>query len=210
MIELIYENYPRVIMTSKARRFKYYIKGKNEPKAKKYQDVTKYKYKLFKNGKYYLVDLNDKLVIANPKAANTPKYITISGQDIWSMNMHPAMRAKIASELHIFFKKEINKIKNIDFYPLEIKVEIHDTIKYKKSYWDVDNRALIYNKTFMDTLTECGKIKDDCNIYVTAPPAPIFIPINEGETSKLVYIIKKCEDDRILSFFKKNNILTKF
>jgi hypothetical protein len=204
VIIIEYPNYPRKILLSKKRMTKYFVKGKNEPKTKKYQ-TQDYRYKRFKDGKEYLVDKDNKPVIANPRACGTPKYQIISGQDVWAQTLYYQLRCKISQELHKFFKEKIKDLPVITFYPLKIEMEIHDTVKFKNSYWDVDNRALIYNKTFMDTLTECGKIIDDKNIYVPSPPSPHFVPIEEGETPKLVYIIKQTDDRRMLNFYKNLN-----
>lgn len=84
----------------------------------------------------------------------------------------------------------------------------------KETNWDVDNRGLFYCKIFLDVLQgtpmiEKSKIKgdkgrliktskeiipNDNRFYVTQPPVPLFVPIEDTTKRKLVFLIY--HDDR--------------
>lgn len=201
-------NYIREVNLSKARRIKYYELGKKPPKAKKYLDTTKYKYqKIAELGnKIYLIDLETmQRVVANPKAAGTPRNITINGQKIYNGEVGKHIRNKILSEIKDSFKPYINQLQTITKFPISITVEIHDTIRDSISHnlWDIDNRSYPYIKAFQDCLTgNRGRnkkiIPDDNVLYITQPPAPKFIPVKYSSERKLVFIITEETDKRII------------
>lgn len=202
--------YLRKVKLSESRLVKYYEKGKNHPKAKRYQDKTKYDWQKF-NQKTFLVDLETgEKVISNPRAAGTPRYITINGQKIYNGEASKHIRNKVLSAIKESFAPYVNKLSEITEFPLVLELEVHDTIREgsSNSLWDVDNRAWPYIKAFQDCLTgnkdKTGKyrnkqiIPDDCVLFITQPPVPKFLPIEEEKDRKLVFRIKKEKDDRIL------------
>ena len=203
-------NYIRTVKLSEARKKKYYEKGKKEPKAKKYLDTSKYEWKTFK-GRQFLVDLaTNERVVANPRAAGTPSIATINGQKIYNNEIEKHTRNKMLGAIKNSFAPYINKLDVIEEFPLKIEMEIHDVIREPSSnaLWDVDNRAWPYIKAFQDCLTgnkdADGKkrnrqiIPDDNVLFITRPPSTTYIPIDPEEERKLVFIIKKETDPRIL------------
>ena len=71
-------------------------------------------------------------------------------------------------------------------------MELHDVIG--RGDWDLDNRAWVYLKVFLDTLTSNGVIFDDSIKYITQMPNPVFFPVETKEESKFVF--KFYQDDR--------------
>ena len=151
--------YIREVKLSDSRLRKYYERNKKEPKAKKYEDRSKYDWKPVKpypKNRLFLVDLETgERVIANPKAAGTPRIMTINGQKIYNAEMHPNVRNKVMKEIKKSFKPYIDQMDKITRYPIKINLEVHDTIREQSShnYWDLDNRSYPYIKAFQDCLT---------------------------------------------------------
>ena len=210
-IEIEIPDYIRTVELSKSRRQRYYEKGKKLPTAKKYLDDSKYEWQTF-NRRVFLVDKQTmKKVVSNPKSAGTPRILTINGQKIYNGEVAKQMRNKVLLEIKKSFAPYLNKLDVIsaDSYPLKITLEIHDEIYAgSKSLWDADNRAWPYIKAFQDCLTGSIKegssrnkqiIPDDNILWITRPPATVFIPLEEGETRKLVFIIESEDDKRILN-----------
>jgi len=206
--------YIREIKLSEARIKKYYELGKKHPKSEKFNDKTKYEYKEVPGyGKRkFLVDLKTgERVVANPRAAGTPRVLTINGQKIYNGEVSKHIRNKVLSEIKTSFIPYIEKLNEIKNFPICIEMEIHDVIREpnSKSLWDLDNRAWPYIKAFQDCLTgnkdKQGKkrnkvvLKDDNVLYITQPPVPKFIPVEKEDDRKLVFIIKEETDQRILS-----------
>lgn len=161
-------------------------------------------------------NVEQKLVIANPKVASTPRLYTINGQDFYSGNLQPIVRAKVVSEIKKFFVDSLvnqNGDTPIFFshleehlFPLIVVCEVHDTIKNKfdktKSEngveWDIGNRAYLpYLKTMLDLLAtgEITKevpapfqpiLKADDRLHI-AGEMVLFKPIPEYETRKLIF-----------------------
>lgn len=205
--------YIRQVKLSDSRIKKYYEKGKKEPKAKKYLDTTKYAWKKDRSGRIFLIDLaTEEKVIANPRAAGTPRYITINGQKIYNGEASKHIRNKVLSAIKESFAPYVNKLKPINFedFPLRIELEVHDIIREpnSNSLWDVDNRAWPYVKAFQDCLTgntdKKGKLRnkqiipDDNVLYITQPPVPRFVPVDDEEERKLVFTIVREKDPRVL------------
>lgn len=205
--------YIRQVKLSDSRLKKYYEKGKKEPKASKYKDTEKYVWKKFNDGRIFLVELETgERVLANPRAAGTPRYITINGQKIYNGEASKHIRNKILSEIKESFAPYVNKLApiNLEDFPIRIELEVHDIIREpsSNSLWDVDNRAWPYVKAFQDCLTgntdKKGKkrnkqiIPDDNVLYITQPPVPKFVPVDNEEDRKLVFTIVREKDPRVL------------
>ena len=206
--------YIRQVKLSDARMKKYYEKGKKAPKAQKYNDSTKYAWKRWSNGKAYLTELaNGERVIANPRAAGTPRLITINGQKIYNGEASKHIRNKILSAIKEQMAPYVNKLDPIglEHFPLKLELELHDIIREPSSHslWDVDNRSWPYIKAFQDCLTgnrdKNGKkrnkqvIPDDNVLWITQPPVPKFVPVDKEEDRKLVFTIVKDTDKRIIN-----------
>ncbi len=208
-VKLEFPDYPRKVEISKARKTKYYTPIK-PAKAKIYNNRAKYQY-LNKPGDkgLFLYDLLTGLkVIANPKAQGTPKYETINAQSIYNQHMTSFTRAKIIIFLHKYFDDAFNEnpkllevIKNMSIEaPLKMELEIHDTIKVEnRSYWDTNNRSWFYVKAFEDVLVKKGILKDDNTLFIPRSCAPVHIPISDTNNRKLVFIISKEDDPRIIN-----------
>lgn len=168
------------VKLSNKRRAKYYTKKSKIPK--------KYKELKFKNG--FLVDVDGKKVVSNPRSVGTPKLKKINGQEIYSGMPHH-MRAKIVKTIKDFYKKHLKNIDPVDSFPIQIEMELHAPIEVGN--WDLDN-LWIYNKCFQDALTDLGIIPDDNIQYITKPASPLFFPVENMEDRKLVYRIYS--DDR--------------
>ena len=207
-------NYIRQVELSKARQVKYYELGKKLPKAKKYEDKTKYDFQEIPGFgiRKFLIDLHTKQrVIANPKAAGTARHVVINGQKIYNGEVDKHVRNKVLSEIKKSFIPYINQLDIILKFPIRIRCEIHDVIRENNggSLWDLDNRSWPYIKAFQDCLTgnrnkdlllQCKKVIPDDNIlYITQAPLPLFIPVNTEEERKLVFIIEEEVDPRILT-----------
>ncbi len=83
-------DYIERIQLSKSRRPKFFQKGDNIPK--RYRDERFFNF----NGRGVLVNVDtEERVIANPRAAGTPREKRINGQDIWS-GMDHFLRSKKA------------------------------------------------------------------------------------------------------------------
>ena len=207
-------NYIRDIKLSNARLRKYYEKGKALPKAKKYLDDSVYEWKVFKDNREFLTEIETgERVISNPRSAGTPRILRINGQKLYNGEITKHLRNKVLSSIKSQFSKYINTLEVIDAdqYPLKLTLEIHDTIHAEgsSSLWDADNRSWPYIKAFQDCLTgntdKEGKrrnkqiIPDDNILFITGPPATRFIPIEEGDTRKLVFTIESEDDERVLN-----------
>lgn len=210
IVQLTIPNYIRQVELSKARKPKYYELVNGKPKTKvplKYQSAD-YLYRPIKSGKSFKQILCDAKtgvpVVANPKAAGTPKLYTINNQDLYNSNVHTFTRNKIVKEITRSFEPYLLKMEPIpeEYFPITITMEVHDLIHdplLKNQEWDMDNRGQgWYSKVFQDLLKKAGKIPDDNIRFITGPPAPIFCPINPGQDRKLVFIINRDTRKEIL------------
>lgn len=154
-------------------------------------------------------------IIANDKVVGTPKIIPIKGQDFYSSNIREFTRGIIMNAIKECYEPFLNSFPVINAYPIRIVCEIHDTIKnyYDNTdkeglgkAWDVDNYAYPYMKAFPDVLQALGKIRNDDRLHITQPPSPIFVPIENHNDRKLVFIIYK--DDR--EIINQNKIYNEF
>lgn len=156
---------------------------------------------------YTLIDIETKTrVIANSTQSGKPKKVIIKGQDIYSGNLNEFTRAKIVNELKADYKSKLEFDSegnaNLDLlfavsdYPVVIEMELIDTVKdyYDNTKegegrgWDVDNRALLYRKTFIDFLVENNVLVDDDRLHVRGGGS-IFTPCERFEDRKLIFRI---------------------
>ncbi len=209
-------NYIRKYLAAKSIRPKYYVKGKNEPKAKKYLSA-RYKYVINSSDKYkremlYDTALNE-FVLANPTKAGNERWKIINGG-----NAQDYDRGKSMEAIKSFFTPFVQAIikEPITQFPLLIEVDLYDYVKddiSKGQDWDIGNRLYIHNKAFMDLLIPkrtskelgLGLIPDDNIKYVISDPRNRFIPIETG-IPKLVYRIYQdiSEEVKILEKYRKN------
>jgi len=177
-------DYIQRIQLSKSRRPKYYQRGVNIPK--RYKDERLFNF----NNKGVLVNVQtEERILANPRAAGTPREKRINGQDVWS-GMDHHLRSKIARELKAYFKDKYKKARiaplRRNMYPIGVCMDFYKPLG--EADWDLDNHALIYRKCSLDALK--GLIEDDSVLYVREIPTRYY-PIDQEESTKLVITIYK-------------------
>ena len=214
-----YENYIRKVLLSKERRAKYYVLGKNEPKAIMYQSA-RYRWEPFKvtfKGKstiqYHLYDLAlRKRVIANPKTAGKARYEVINGQRLYNGKLAEHTRNKVVKAIGDYFDKQVSKLQPIPikFFPIRLHCFVYDHFTddiSKQQDWDLFNRFLLYGKVFEDCLVKNKVIPDDNRRYVTQSCSPVYVPIDENQKRKLKFIATQDTRSEIInSEFYKNDI----
>lgn len=166
--------------------------------------------------KYIVINkITKEKIIANQSQVGKPKFITISGQDIFSGNLREHLKGTIFQAIKQSFAPYVKDIPVISNYPVRIKMYIYDTVKNFNdntikndtgTRWDLGNRAYPYGKAFLDLLVTGtdgtnklieSKLIDDDRLHVTEDPqGGIFVPLSDNDDSKrkLVFIIK--EDKR--------------
>ncbi len=138
-------------------------------------------------------------VVANPSKVGTPNIYLINGQHIYSGLLRDFALGKVIGAIKECYKPCIAFLPVITEYPIDIECELHDTIKsvYGNSkgrignHWDVDNYTYPYLKAFPDLLKTEGKIRDDDRLHIPGTIGVKFIPIENHEDRKLVFIISK-------------------
>lgn len=140
-----------------------------------------------KGRKNVLTRLSDGVILtSNPGIAGKPRYKKVNGQDIYNGNVSRQSRASLVKNIHLYlheFINKINKIENIELFPLtlEIMFYIHDQGKHNI---DNDNKW-IWTKCIQDTLVECEKIVDD-NPHIVSRNESETILIPEDQEQKLI------------------------
>lgn len=186
LLEVIIPDYIKRIETAKARRPKYFEKDKTKL-ADKYKNKigTLYSWTMVK-GKLLLHDINGELVLANPKACGTPRYMNINSNHIYAGYSSPHQRALIVNSIKASFTKYF-KGKKITEFPIIFKMDVYDkyaeqnSAEAKKSQ-DLDNAVGLYSKCTLDLMTKLKVIPDDNLKYVRE----INYEFIESETRKLV------------------------
>ena len=130
-------------------------------------------------------------VIKNPRVAGTPKLKKINGQDFYSGNVIPQVRAKMIMEMKKFFSDHFKGIPAIstEHYPVEMELEIHYTIK--NDFFDIDNLGWVYTKVIQDVLKDEGIIPDDDIRYIRKSGGCQFVSVDNEDDRKIVIRIKK-------------------
>lgn len=140
------------------------------------------------------------------------KFIKINGQRLYS-GLNPHVRSAIVNRMHKYLEPYIEEVFGDlsldDLLPLRIRLEVHVPINYgdvrmvkgelkwkvpKEGYeasWDVDN-LWIWGKTFNDTLTQLGHLKDDSATFVQASGEVKHVKVDTFDDRKLIFIITKC------------------
>jgi Holliday junction resolvase RusA-like endonuclease len=193
MIRINIFDFPRKVEISKARKVKYFKQTDELPEKYKHAQYT-----WKKKGKYtYLFDTAyDEFVIKNPKAAGTPRYAYVSGNEIYA-RMHERIRIKIVGAVKDSFKEAICKtvkdkedfLRHVRF-PVSIRMEIYTPYDYAN--WDVDN-LWIYHKCFLDAMKDLGIFEDDNILFVREAGATKFFPLSPDETPLMSFFITNSE-----------------
>lgn len=210
--------YVRDFMKSEHMNPKYFEKGKNNKLPAQYRDNARLKadgvYE--PNSKYgwrefpvirkkikcnvdFLVDLSTgERVIMNPEKVGKPSVQNINGQDFYSGKLFRGQKDKLLGTIKDQFRQFMAVIPKIDRFPLQIEVELYDTIVdndfSKGQAWDVLNRWYPYAKCVEDVLKKgkdkkaagLGIIPEDDRLFITKPPAVIFCPVETSNQRKLV------------------------
>lgn len=166
--KVIIPDYLTHIQLSQARRAKYYTKDDLfiEAIPKKYmKDGIEFD----KKGRAINAKTKEVLV-KNSRSAGTPRFWKINGQDLWSGNLHHSTRSKLNEQLHKHFAKfiieQIQVEQRTSFIPLKENERLFVSFLFKgkvEQSQDIDNLAIIYVKTFVDTLTQYSN-KNQSNI----------------------------------------------
>jgi hypothetical protein len=145
-----------------------------------------------------------KPVIANQTKAGKPNIQVINGQNIYNHTASPFTTGKIFDNIkEMYYQKfitippiklELLRKKFEGNYPLQIEVELGDTVKnfYDNTkegngrIWDVGNRTDPYMKTFLDFITKGLKdvkplIEEDDRLHVTTGNNSHFTPVATHE-----------------------------
>lgn len=198
LLEVSIPQYIKHVKLSNKRRPKYYKLGDKIPK--KY---STYKYKKFKTGKQkktelFLIDPEGNRVVSNPRAAGTPSWKKINGQDIYNQNLHFRVRSKIIKEMKSFFNAHFkNEVPlSVDDLPVYPQMEVHDVIG--NGDWDSDNHFWVYNKVIQDVAVFNKVIPDDSIRYITRTPEILYFPVEKEEDRKMVYRLYQEDRPEIL------------
>lgn len=213
--------YIRRALMSKARKKRYYERGKKKPPDKFYRNIDKYSWLEFPNGKEYLVERATKeRVIANPRTAGSEKWKVINGQKIYSGQIARWDKEKMMTQIRESYIPFLEEVDPITEFPLRILAELHDTyrdVNPTDPDWDIDNRFYPYGKAFPDVLMGWPKwvkgvieyqtrilIPEDHRGYITQPPTPLFCPIEDSENRKIVFKIYQDLRPEILVHYAYN------
>lgn len=200
--EISFDNYPQRIKISNKRKAKFYTHEK-QIKSKKYKDRSKYDFK-GPGGK--LIDLEtNAVVIANPKSVGTARYKKITSQALYNRQTDPFTGGKIMHLLKTEFCKKLKDIPPIDV-PVKITIELYEYPRVNEQRWDLENKLTVYAKAFNDALTgykvkgvnTITPILEDDDVFHITSYMHRFIPIEENEEPKMVFIIEEETDKRSL------------
>lgn len=206
LLEVVIPDYIERIQTAKARRPKYFEHGKGKL-ADKYKNKigTLYSWTMVK-GKLLLHNFDGELVISNPKAVGTPRYMNIKGNSIYSGFSSPHQRALMVTTIKNSFTKYF-KGKQITNFPITFKLAVYNkyievnSVDDKKSQ-DVDNLCVVYSKCILDLMTKLKVIPDDNLKYVRE----INYEFIESDTRKLIITCYKYKTkEKKTKFLKKDN-----
>jgi hypothetical protein len=174
---------------------------------------------------------NGRPVLANPRTAGKPRYRYFNLNNIYSTGtpferVHASLDIKSIKN-HAF--KYVKDIKPIDkkFYPLQITIEIHCTLKNNHDnkdvfgqIWDGDNKADLYKKPLVDLLCNNntknkypyeGIIIDDDRFLVRSIAYIVPLPEERYEDRYIRIIISSLKDERFINnklikqYYKKFN-----
>jgi hypothetical protein len=217
---IVIPDYIRYVKLSNSRVKKYYEENKKKVPERFLNE--KYGYVKHKRGSRLVSLLTDlqtrEPVIANPRSHGTPKIAIINGQGIYDQSIQKQQRDVMMKAIKNSFKEYVNQLPEINV-PVRIYAELHDVILNPNGRtWDLDNRFYMYQKAFQDCLTGNHQngiaqnkiiLRDDSNIYVTQAPSPLFVPIEEHEERKIVFIFCEEKDPRIINNEKFNQLREK-
>lgn len=194
------------VQTAKKRRKQYYKKKNGKWKPKKLPKTYKKKldegtYSISKRG--YLLDEDGERIIKNKQTAGKPRYETLSGNKLLSGYGSPFTRAKLARGLKDFYRPFVQGYildhGSIQKFPLRVTWGLYTTVEDAPN-WDLFN-LFFYYKYFEDSLHETTEksekkyngeklkqfIPDDNVKYITWPPGPKLIPVDNWKDRKFIF-----------------------
>lgn len=152
-------------------------------------------------------------IIANPTQVGKPNYAIITGQDLYSQNYNEFTRNKIMDRIKESFVPYLKNIEpfRAEQYPIRCRLYIFDTVKsmYDNTKdgsgrrWDIINRGYPYSKAMMDLITTgiAGENKitpllyDDDRLHLIEDGGSVFIPIEDSNDRKLVFVLFSGRDE---------------
>jgi hypothetical protein len=183
--EVTVNQYVHQIKTSEARNKKYFSIKTGRGRVKKLKENLPKKYQTIGTDlDGYWLGLDNKRIIANPKAAGTANYVPVNSQLFYS-SVHHAVRNLVMAELHTYWENIFSA--HAPFveqeYPLFIWIDWYCTKEHKTQ--DIDNFTYIVEKSMFDALTASTIIPNDTVDYITGQ-ASLFHKIDKFEDRKLV------------------------
>lgn len=170
LIDIEIKNFPVKVQISKSRRAKYYASMGKVPK--KYKDPERYVMKpkpvIIKgkrSKKDYLYDLVKKdFVVANPRVAGKPKYMSINTQNLYSGFSNPIQRGAYMAKIKAGLVNSFPAMRDDLGKSLLTCFFIND--KFGEGNWDMDNRTWLYIKTIHDILKDKGLVEEDTAEFI--------------------------------------------
>ena len=170
------------VKLSNSRRKKYYNRKSRIPKKYLSEEYTF-------NKKGILINrLTKEPVVANPKVAGTPKFKKINGQEIYSGNVHPKVRASMIRQMKLFYKSFFSttlKVRDA----CKLRLDIYDLIG--KGDFDLDNMSWIIVKVIQDVLVEKKIIPDDNVTVLTGYEVNFISVLSEDERKIVITLLTK-------------------
>lgn len=205
---LVIPQYITKVQMSKKRRKRYYKKN-DDGWSPRDLPIT-YQQKIDKgewtiNSKGYLCIEDGSKKLANPQAAGTPRYESLSGNALMTGYGSYHTRNKVTEELKNFYRKPVRRqMTPINNFPLCITWDFHTIVG--EANWDLDN-MFFYWKYLQDTLVDVGIIPDDSIEYITYPPSARFIPVKTWKERKFVFEFYQDERQLIKQVYKHYKLL---
>jgi len=165
--------------------------------------------------KYFLYDVNiNEKHLKNTRSIGTPKYVTINNQLMYS-NISPFIRNTVVAEIKKFYNQKFKKLMPSQLSILREKLKEKSLfIKFiyysndLKTNFDIDNRIIVYQKTFFDFLVKgfpdenfFGLIKDDNALIISS----FFVEFIPSDKIKLIIEIYKHKYN-YYELYKQRNI----
>lgn len=187
--------FPIRVKLTNSRRLKYYNKFKGKIPKKYLKDGYS-----FNNKGFLINDRTGKRIASNEALSKRPRYAKLSGNNLITGYGSPHIRNKIVGALKDYYSPIVEQSLNthgpLSIFPLRLEWDVYTTVE-EKDKWDASN-LFFYYKYFEDTMVKefnSGSLIPDDNIkYVTHPPSPKIIPIDDWENRKFIFRIY--HDDR--------------
>lgn len=170
---------------------KYYKKGVQLPK--KYQDTEKYVF--CKKTDKLIRRSTGQFVIKNSATVGKPRYKKINGQEIYSGNMHHAVRTKMVNAIKDDARPYVKNVMPVTDGPFRLEIDMYDELG--KGDWDLDNRW-VYTKCLQDLLVKEKILPEDNVLCISSSPGFKFTPVDSAENRKIVLRIYKDERPELL------------